>query len=121
MPIPPNGDENSRPIDELVRRLNRFCWIVNKPTITGKLIQLGIQLGGKGVGEVKENMFLNQVPHNRYVRNYFYEMAANATLEAVKLCSEGKISHRMKLTSMFPEMNPSMDSYVIKYSAQKLL
>jgi len=102
-----------KPIDDLVRRLNRLCWIVNKPKITGKLIQLGIQLGGDGVGELKENLFLNQVPHNRYVRKYFYEMAADATLEAVALCSEGKISNRMKLTTMFPEMNPSMDSYRI--------
>jgi len=104
---------DAKPIDDLVRRLNRLCWIVNKPGITGKLIQLGIQLGGDGVGELKENMYLNQVPHNRYVRKYFYEMAANAALEAVVLCSEGKISNRMKLTSMFPEMNPSMDSYRI--------
>lgn len=101
------------PIDDLVRRLNRLCWIVNKPMITGKLIQLALQLGGDGVGELKENMFLNQVPHNRYVRKYFYEMAANATLEAVTLCSEGKISNRMKLVAMFPEMNPAMDSYRI--------
>ncbi|KAL3934119.1 MAG: hypothetical protein SGBAC_010091 [Bacillariaceae sp.] len=101
------------PIDDLIRRLNRMCWIVNKPAITGKLIQLGIQLGGNGVGKVKENLFLNQVPHNRYVRKYFYEMAANAALEAVVLCSEGKISNRMKVTSMFPEMNPAMDSYRI--------
>ncbi|OEU09254.1 hypothetical protein FRACYDRAFT_195388, partial [Fragilariopsis cylindrus CCMP1102] len=58
-------------------------------------------------------MFLNQVPHNRYVRRYFYDMAATATLNAVELCSKGKISNRMKITSMFPEMNPSMDSYRI--------
>ncbi|CAJ1952885.1 unnamed protein product [Cylindrotheca closterium] len=111
MEVISNSEEN--PIDDLVRRLNRFCWIVNKPAITGKLIQLGIKLGGDGVGEIKENLFLNQVPHNRYVRKYFYEMAANATLEAVALCSEGKISNRMKLISMFPEMNPAMDSYRI--------
>lgn len=107
------ASSDAKPIDNLVRRLNRFCWIVNKPAITGKLIQLAIQLGGDGVGELKENMFLNQVPHNRYVRKYFYEMAANATMEAVVLCSQGKISNRMKLVSMFPEMNPSMDSYRI--------
>lgn len=63
------------------------------------------------MGEIKENLYLNQVPHNRYVRNYFYEMAADGVLEAVILCSQGRISNRMKLTSMFPEMNPSMDSY----------
>jgi hypothetical protein len=38
-------------------------------------------------------------------------MAAAATLDAVILCSQEKISNRMKLVCMFPEMNPSMDSY----------
>ena len=95
----------------MVRRLNRLCWIVEHPEVTGKLIQLGIQLGGVGVGELKDNMYLNQVPHNRYVRQYFYDMAAQSALDAVILCSEHKISNRMKIVSMFPEMNPSMDSY----------
>jgi hypothetical protein len=45
------------------------------------------------------------------VRKYFYDMAADATLEAVVLCSDKKISNRMKLTIMFPELNPQMDSY----------
>jgi hypothetical protein len=108
---PISHDLKLLPIDDMVRRLNRLCWIVNKPKATGKLLQLAIQLGGAGVGELKENMFLNQVPHNRYVRQYFYEMAAEAAMEAVVLCSEGKISNRMKLMSMFPEMNPEMDSY----------
>lgn len=102
---------NVYPIDDLVRRLNRLCWIVESPDVTGKLIQLGIQLGGVGVGELKDNMYLNQVPHNRYVRQYFYDMAATSTLDAVILCSQNKISNRMQLISMFPEMNPSMDSY----------
>ena len=81
------------------------------PAVTGKLVQLGIQIGGDKVGEIRENLYLNQVPHNRYVRQYFYGMAAEATLEAVILCSKGRISNRMQLNSMFPEMNPSMDSY----------
>lgn len=108
-PVP--RDLNLHPVDEIVRRLCRLCWIVNKPTVTGKLIQLGIQIGGDKVGEIKDNLYLNQVPHNRYVRQYFYDMAAEATLEAVILCSKGRISNRMQLYSMFPEMNPSMDSY----------
>lgn len=108
-PIP--RDLNLDPMDEVVRRLCRLCWIVNKPSVTGKLVQLGIQTGDKAVGEIRENLFLNQVPHNRYVRQYFYGMAANATLEAVALCSDGRISNRMQLNAMFPEMNPSMDSY----------
>jgi hypothetical protein len=99
------------PIDDIVRRLCRLCWIVNEPETTGKLFQLGIQLDGTNIGKIQDNMFLNQVPHNRYVRRYFYDMAATATLDAVELCSKGKISNRMKITSMFPEMNPSMDSY----------
>jgi hypothetical protein len=108
-PVP--RDLNLLPVDDMVRRLNRLCWIVNKPAATGKLIQLALQLGGAGVGDLKENMFLNQVPHNRYVRQYFYDMAVESVLEAVTLCSEGKISNRMQLISMFPEMNPEMDSY----------
>ena len=101
------------PVDHVVRQLNRLCWMVNYPKVTGKLIQLGIQLGGTGVGALKEDLYLNQVPHNRYVRKYFYDMAADATLEAVVLCSQGKIPSRMKLVHSFPELNPSMDSYRI--------
>ncbi len=108
-PVPRNLDLH--PVDDMVRRLNRLCWIANQPQTTGRLIQLGCQIGGSGVGKLKENMYLNQVPHNRFVRQYFYQMAANATMEAVILCSQGKLSNRMKLISMFPEMNPSMDSY----------
>ena len=99
------------PVDDIIRRLNRLCLISGHPETTGRLIQMGIQIGGKGVGGIKENMYLNQVPHNRYIRQYFYEMTADAALEAVVLCSKGEISNRMKITSMFPEMNPSMDSY----------
>ena len=104
------------PVDDMVRRLNRLCWIVNHKSVTGRLIQMAIQIGGAGIGKLNENMYLNQVPHNRYVRKYFYNMAAVATLEAVQLCSQGKISNRMKLISMFPEMNPSMDSYRYVFS-----
>ena len=99
------------PVDDLVRRMNRLAWMANYPKVTGKLIQLAIQIGGEGVGELKENLYLNQVPHNRYVRRYFYEMVSQAALDACILCSQGKISNRMKIVSMFPEMNPSMDSY----------
>lgn len=56
-------------------------------------------------------MYLNQVPHDRHVRKYFYTMAAEALLDAAVLCSEGLMSNRMKVTSMFPEMHPEMDSY----------
>lgn len=110
-PITHDALDNLSPIDDIVRRLCRLCWIVNEPETTGKLFQLGIQLGGTNIGKIQDNMFLNQVPHNRYVRRYFYDMAATATLDAVQCCSKGKISNRMKITSMFPEMNPSMDSY----------
>ena len=112
-PIPKIAElaETVNPVDALVRRLNRLAWMADFPEVTGKLIQLGIQIGGDGVGELKENMYLNQVPHNRYVRRYFYDMAAQAALDAVILCSEGKISNRMEMVAMFPEMNPSMDSY----------
>jgi adenylate kinase len=85
--------------------------MVHEPAATGKLFQLAIQLGGSQTGKIKDNLYLNQCPHNRYVRQYFYEMASDAAMEAVVLCSEGKISNRMKMTALFPEMNPSMDSY----------
>mmetsp|Transcript_38896 Transcript_38896/g.83786 ORF Transcript_38896/g.83786 Transcript_38896/m.83786 type:complete len:88 (+) Transcript_38896:123-386(+) len=48
---------------------------------------------------------------DRYVRQYFYEMAAEAALEATILCSNKQFTNRMKITALFPEMNPSMDSY----------
>jgi len=111
IPPPVARDLDLPPIDEIVRRLCRLCWIVNEPDATGKLFQLGIQLAGSDIGRLKENMYLNQCPHNRYVRKYFYDMVADATLEAAILCSKGRISNRMKITAMFPEMNPSMDSY----------
>jgi adenylate kinase len=110
-PVP--RDLDLHPVDDIVRRLCRLCWIVDKPQVTGKLVQLGIQIGETATGKIKDNMYLNQVPHNRYVRKYFYDMAADAALEAVTLCSQGKICNRMKITAMFPEMNPSMDSYRI--------
>jgi len=40
-------------------------------------------------------------------------MASDAALEAAILCSNKEISNRMKMTVMFPEMNPQMDSYRI--------
>jgi hypothetical protein len=76
--------------------------MVGMPEVSGNLIQLAIQLGGDGVGKLPENMYLNQVPHNRYVRRYFYDSAAKATLEACILCSKGMLSNRMKITCMFP-------------------
>lgn len=102
-----------QPIDEIVRKMCRLCWMVDEPDVTGKLFQLGLQLGGSSIGKIKDNMYLNQCPHNRYIRKYFYGMVADAVLEAVVLCSKGKISNRMKLMALFPELNPSMDSYRI--------
>ena len=48
------------PIDCLVRKLCRLCWMVQKPEVTGKLIQLACQLGGENIGKLPENMYLNQ-------------------------------------------------------------
>lgn len=110
-PSLPPVPRSPNPVDDVVRRMNRLCQIVKEPDVSGKLIQLGIQIGGEGVGEIREDLYLNQVPHNRYVRKYFYEMAAEAALEAVILCSDKKISNRMRMEVMFPELNPSMDSY----------
>mmetsp|Transcript_16165 Transcript_16165/g.29158 ORF Transcript_16165/g.29158 Transcript_16165/m.29158 type:complete len:514 (+) Transcript_16165:47-1588(+) len=101
------------PIDNFCRRMIRLCNIVKAYEATGKMIQMGVQLGGKGVGKLHDDMYLNQVPHNRYVRQYFYEMAAEAALEATIICSNKQFTNRMKITALFPEMNPSMDSYRI--------
>ena len=111
-PIPPPR-EGTNPVDDVVRRMNRICHIVGQPAVTGKLTQMGIQIGGDGVGKVKENLYLNQVPHNRFVRQYFYDMAVDAAVEAAELCSNGKMTNRMSLNVMFPECNPDMDSYRI--------
>lgn len=105
--------EGASEIDNFVRKMNRLCLICKSPSTTGKLTQLGFKIGGDKTFLLKEDMYLNQIPHNRYVRKYFYDMASKAVLEAVIACSNGKFSNRMKVTSMFPEMNPSMDSYRI--------
>lgn len=47
------------------------------------------------------------------MRKYFYDMASDAALDATILCSNKQFINRMKMTVMFPEMNPSMDSYRI--------
>ena len=51
---------NMTSMDFMVRRLCRLCWMVQKPEVTGKLIQLACQLGGDDVGKLPENMYLNQ-------------------------------------------------------------
>jgi adenylate kinase len=56
---------------------------------------------------------LNQVPHNRYVRQWFYDQAATAIHDAVVLTSRGHLTNRMQVVTLFPETNPSMDSYRI--------
>ena len=104
---------SSIPIDNFCRRMIRLCNIVKAYGATGKMIQMGVQLGGKGVGKLRNDLYLNQVPHNRYVRQYFYDMASEAALDATVLCSKKQFTNRMKMTVMFPEMNPSMDSYRI--------
>lgn len=40
------------PIDSFCRRMIRLCNIVKAYDATGKMIQLGVQLGGKGVGKL---------------------------------------------------------------------
>jgi adenylate kinase len=125
--VPDDGsvdpDKRRWPIDDWCRRVARLCWILKMPEVSGKLVQLALQLRGgvdknneinaRKIGELPPNLYLNQVPHNRYVRQYFYDEASEAVLEAVVLCSQGKISNRMKVLVEFPELNPSMDSYRI--------
>lgn len=40
------------PIDDFVRRVNRLCNIIEAYKATGKMIQMGVQLGGAGVGKL---------------------------------------------------------------------
>lgn len=120
--------EASTAVDDFVRRMNRLCVIVGEPVATGKLVQLAVQLGNSGSDDddetttdhrvahryfLQENLFLNQVPHNRYVRKYFYDMASRAVLEAIVACSDGTLSNRMSVNCVFPELNTQMDSYRI--------
>jgi adenylate kinase len=65
---------------------------------------------------------LNQVPHNRYVRQYFYDTAARAIHDAVMkhnssdattTKNKNNTTNRMQVVALFPETNPSMDSYRI--------
>eukprot|EP00979_Chaetoceros_neogracilis_P018826 scaffold11268_cov267-Chaetoceros_neogracile.AAC.1 len=109
--LQPDSSFEVNTIDDFIRRLNRLCVIVNSLAATGKLVQLGFQIGGDKLALLKEDMYLNQVPHNRYIRKYFYDLAAKAALDAVVACSNGEISNRMTITSLFPESNSSMDSY----------
>lgn len=109
--VPSNFLDNQ--IDNFINKINRLCLICHSPSTTGKLIQLGFKLGGDESALLKEDLYLNQVPHNRYVRKYFYDMASKAVLDAVIACSNGEISNRMQMTSLFPETNPGMDAYRI--------
>ena len=47
------------PIDELVRRLCRMCDIIQQPALTGKFVQLALQLQGIGIGKLPENMYVS--------------------------------------------------------------
>ena len=113
--IPDSADSDRLPIDDVTRRLARLCWIVKRPDVSGKLVQLALQQNGTQLNRLPPNMYLNQVPHNRYVRQYFYDQVSQAVREAVILCArkEGPVSNRMKVVSLFPETNPGMDSYRI--------
>ena len=51
-PIEPMWLEGMLPIDNFVRRINRLCNIVKAYKATGKMIQMGVQLGGAGVGKL---------------------------------------------------------------------
>jgi hypothetical protein len=56
---------SSIPIDNFCRRMIRLCNIVKAYSATGKMIQMGVQLGGKGVGKLRNDLYLNQVPHSK--------------------------------------------------------
>ena len=115
--IPTVQQPTFSPIDDVIRRLIRLCNLVEEYSTTGKLIQLGWQLDGTGVGKLHDNLYLNQVPHNKYVRQYFYDLCSTAVLDAVNLYYDNDLmdhnNPRMKVVWTFPELNPSMDSYRI--------
>lgn len=46
------GHASKSPVDNFVRRMNRLCNIVKAYGATGKMIQLGVQMGGNGVGKL---------------------------------------------------------------------
>ena len=52
------------------------------------------------------------MPHNAYVRQWFYDMASKAMYDSV-MQPELMGTNRLLVTTMFPETNPSMDSYRI--------
>ncbi|KAJ4846796.1 hypothetical protein Tsubulata_014111 [Turnera subulata] len=51
---------------------------------------------------------LNNIPHSREIRNYFYDDVLQATVNAV---NDGRI--RLKVEINIPELNPEMDVYRI--------
>jgi hypothetical protein len=59
-PVPEDSgddDDISRlPIDDVCRKLVRLAWMVGHPDVSGKLIQLAIQLDGAGIGKLPGNM-----------------------------------------------------------------
>lgn len=65
-PLPLVEEDSTRwPIDSVCRKLCRLCWMVQEPQISGKLVQLAIQLGGKGVGKIPENMYEREREQSR--------------------------------------------------------
>ncbi len=54
------------PIDNFCRRMIRLCNIVKAYDATGKMIQMGVQLGGKGVGQLVSSL-LNYKISLRYL------------------------------------------------------
>ena len=59
--MPPLSSSSSRiiattSIDDLVRRLCAWSYMIDQPTLTGKFIQLALQLDGIGIGKLPENM-----------------------------------------------------------------
>lgn len=49
-------DSTRLPIDDVCRKLSRLGWMVGHPEVSGKLIQLAIQLEGANIGKLPENM-----------------------------------------------------------------
>jgi hypothetical protein len=113
--LPTINQPDFSPIDDVLRRVMRLCGLVGEYATTGKLVQLALQLDGIGIGKIHDNLYLNQVPHNRYVRQYFYDLASTAVLDAVNLHANGHLENNlMKVVATFPELNTAMVSVFLR-------
>ena len=59
---------------------------------------------------IPNTMFLNNVPHSKFARQFFYNKIVRAVDAAIV---DGAFTNRMTLNFRIPESNPNFDSYRI--------